>query len=138
MDLVGARFRPLPNSPRYGPKRWKQDSEGVWVEQEITALDRFESDLAWADNPTMERSTPITEEDAARDSALRDYVDGFAVFPKVENINTSTEEGKARARKQESDWEKRSLAMHAAQQPLPPPAEKPQETWGGVKVERGD
>ena len=100
MDLVGKRFRPLPGSKRYGLKKWVEDSEGVFCEVEVTALDRFESDLAWADNPTMERSTPITEEDAARDSALRDYVGGFAVFPKVENINTSTPEGKAAAQKQ--------------------------------------
>ncbi len=129
MDLKGARFRPLENSPRYGPKEWKQDSDGVWVEQEMTeeerAWARLESTLAWASPSFLWfRSTPITEEDARREPGLKSYVDGCAVFPDVENINESTPEGAARARAQERLWQERAEKMHDQQTMILPP-EKP-------------
>ncbi len=120
MDLLGARFRPLPNSPRYGPKTWKQDSDGVWVEQEMTKEEkdfaRLESTLLCASpHFPWERSTPITEEDAEKEPRLKDYVDGFAMFPKVANINETTEAGKAAARKQERLWQEHAEKMHTEQ-----------------------
>lgn len=143
---VGDRFRPLENSRPYGPKKWEKDSEGVWVEQEMTEeeknFSRLESTLAWA-SPGLpwERSTPITEADAEAEPRHTGYVDGFAVFPKVENINTSTEEGRARAAKQEREWEARAQAMHENQKPIkvePKPEINELEARKNREMLRGD
>ena len=117
MDLVGRRFRPLPNSKRYGPKKWVEDSEGVFCEVEMTALDHLESDLAGGSD-FFDSTAPITEEDAEKYPAVRDYVGGRAIFPKAEGFDVSTPEGAARARQQESGWEARAAAMHDQQQPI--------------------
>ena len=146
VDLLGARFRPLENSPRYGPKTWKQDSDGVWVEFEMTkeARDfaRLESTLLWA-NPHSAwcRTEPITEADAEKEPGLKSYVDGFAMFPKVEGFDVSTKEGAARAAKQELAWQEKALRMHENQQPIRI-ADKPED--GGStgnyfrELKRGD
>lgn len=123
---VGDRFRPLENSPRYGPKYWKRDSEGTWVEQEMSKeerdFERLESTLLSADptSPSV-RSTPITEADAEKHPGLKSYVDGFAVFPSVPFYPQDHPE----QIKLEDAWEIRSLDMHSRQQPAPPPPEKP-------------
>lgn len=113
MDMLGQRFRPLANSPRYGPKKWKQDSSGVWVEQERTPLDRFENDLA-GDSAFFDSTKRITEADSRADPALRDYVGGFAVFPRMKHYPVDSPE----ARKQERLWQAKSEKMHDQQTTL--------------------
>lgn len=147
MDMLGQRFRPLPNSPRYGPKTWKQDSDGVWVEQEMTQEEKdfaaLESTLTWASPHSLWTQTkPITEADAEQFPICKSYIDGFAMFPKVENINTSTPEGADRARKQEADWQERALRMHDRQTTLQV-ADKPSDDNAltrkfQIELERGD
>lgn len=141
--MLGKRFRPLANSKRYAPKKWVENSEGVYCEVEVTALDRFESELAWDDpaNP-WERTTPITEADAEADPAVRDYVGGFAIFPKVENVNESTPEGRVRKQAQADAWQARAEKMHDRQTILSLEA-KPTDDNAltrkfQVELERGD
>lgn len=153
---VGDRLIGLENSVRYGLQRWerrplrpKDIADGIgrlWVEIETTEeekdFDRMESALWWADNPTWERTKPITQQDIDKYNLPQESLDGCAVFPKVENINISTPEGRARAAKQQSDWEKRSIQMHDQQQPLPTLADKPEDTGKTGKyfseLKRGD
>lgn len=132
---VGDRVRELPNSTRYGAKRWKlevdQDGKRTWVELEMTQeekdFDRLESTLLWANHPTWARSAPVTQADIDKYNLPAEYLDGHAIFPKVENINESTPEGRARAAKQEADWQESALRLHENQQPLPRLAEKPSD-----------
>lgn len=133
---VGDRFCELPDSKRYGPKRWrvaplrpKDIAGGVkrrFVEIELTPVDRLQAELGGVTD-FFESSPVITEADAIAEPAMKAYVGGRAVFPKVENINTSTDAGKARATKQEADWQESALRMHENQQPLPRLAEKPSD-----------
>lgn len=125
MDMLGKRFRPLANSPRYAPKKWVEDSDGVMVEQERTALDRFESDLAGS-SAFFDHTKPVTEADAEANPALRDYIGGRAIFPKATGFDVSTPEGKIRARKQADDWSRRAQEMHDRQEPIRI-ADKPQD-----------
>lgn len=129
----------------YGPKKILpvEGKPGYFVEVEMTEEEkdfaRLESTLWWASpNCPGERTTPITPADAEKQPGLRSYIDGFAVFPKVEPYIPDSPE----RRKQESDWEKRSLAMHAAQVPVTPPPDKPEDdsTTGKYfrELKRGD
>lgn len=105
---AGDKFRPLPNSKRYGPKYWQKDSDGVYCEFEPTALDLLAHDIAWADS-LFERTTPTPGGE-------------FAVFPSVPHFPV----GSAKQRKLESAWQVKAEIMHSKQTAIIPEA-KPVE-----------
>lgn len=139
MDLVGKRFRPLPNSKRYGPKKWIENSEGVFCEVEMTPLDHLEHDLAGGD--FFDSTALITESDAEKYPAVKDYVGGRAIFPKVAGFDVSTPEGKKKQRAAEDAWSLRACQMHDAQVPVTV-ADKPEDGGSTGKyfreLKRGD
>ena len=85
----------------------------TFIEIELTALDRLQSDLAGGGN-FFEATAPITEADSLSDPALRDYVGGFAVFPRMKHYPVDSPE----ARKQERLWQAKSEKMHDQQTTL--------------------
>lgn len=128
---IGDHFIPLPDSPRYGPKRWRMEMRGnvrTWTEVELTPMDRLQSDLAGAGD-FFDASPTITEADVQSNPAMKAYIGGRAVFPK--RLPYPTGEGaKAERNDAESEWQRRSLEMHQNQQPLSKLEDKPDDAEG--------
>ena len=125
---VGDRCVPLENSGRYGLKDWKlqplrpQDiADGIkrlWVEFPMSESEqevaRLQATIWWANHPTWERTTPITQADLDKYDMPQEYLDGCAVFPKPKIVT-------------EDLWMEHYEAMAAAQTIILPP-EKPEDT----------
>ena len=136
MDMLGQTFRPLANSLRYGPKKWKRDSAGVWVEQEMTPLDLLQAELA-GDSDFFESTIAITEVDAEADPALKDYIGGRAIFPK----RLPYPPGEAICQQSEDTWMAAYRDMEARQTiTLPPDKPADDSTTGKYfkELKRGD
>lgn len=62
------------------------------------------------------------------------------VMPKTKHFTGNSPEVRAKRQAAEDSWEKSALLMHDAQQPLPPPADKPTEVTHRYhpELKRGD
>ena len=142
---IGDRFKPLPNSPRHGPKRWRQAplrpkdiADGIgrlFVEIELTPVDRLQAELGGVD--TFEASPAVTEADAIAEPAMKAYIGGRAVFPpRARHIS-----GTSNAHQQEQEWQERAVVMHAAQVPTILEAKPTDDSTKGLyfsELKRGD
>ena len=121
---IGDHFIPLPNSPKHGPKRWRQEMRGcqrTFVEIELTPMDRLQSDLAGVTD-FFEASATVTEADAIAEPAMKEYIGGRAIFPNHLSYPTDKSPESAATRlKSESLWESDYAEMEKLQTIILPP-----------------